>query len=228
MKLDPYPTWSPEAQPVDPRDGDLAGVADVIERIVATEGPMLLSLVIRRYIAATPNLSRAGGAIRTTMRRAAERLASTRRVELVDELSESGEEHTVLRIPDQPLLPRQRGDRSLHEIPISELAAMLVLVRFDRGVSNYTETVQRALLGALDLIRLTAATRERLLVAWRVSGRWLDDGHRDARAMTIETRPLPDNPRREQRAKPAPQSDPDVPSWQAALRGTPFTTRRSE
>jgi hypothetical protein len=225
MKLDPYVTWSPDQPPVDPRTAELGAVADCLEQLVIAEGPILLSLAIRRYIGATPDLSRAGGAIRSTMRRAVDRLVTAQRLAAHGELGSDDEHHLLLVAPEQQLMPRERADRTLGEIPVSELASMMLLVRSARGVSNYTETVQRGILSALDLKRLTGPTRDRLLAAWHVAGRWLTEGNSRPRPAAIETRPLEDLPPARSEKKAAPAADPDVPAWQAALRGPRYTSR---
>ena len=227
MNLAVYSRYDPDTPPVDPRDTDsMEAIRAAIASIVEAEGPILMPLVIRRYIQATPDLSRAGGTVRSTLTRAAEQLAARGDIEMAFELGEESPDRLVLHTADQQVTARTRDDRTLQEVPLSELAAAFLQVRRKLGMARYTERVQRQLLTLLGLKRLTEPTRERLLLAWRIADRWSNEQAMTGRTAAVETRSLPPDEDETRRRPSGEQSlPPGVMPWQAAMQSGPVTIR---
>ena len=65
-------------------------------------------------------------------------------------------------MPDQEsIIVRERGPRSLHEIPASEIAEVMLDIRLQHDLIS-KEDLFRAVLKSYSLIRLTNASEERL------------------------------------------------------------------
>ena len=161
--LAPYRAWSPRRLP-DPRTAPLAEIADGLTRIVETEGPVLDHRAFRLYTAAS-GLSRAMSAVQARYRKALKRALDARRLE--GEPDGPDATPLVLRAAGKPaLLLRERGDRTLEEIPLAELAALMRKLELDRGESSASDEERcRRVLAVHELIRLTAKSKDRLLSA---------------------------------------------------------------
>ncbi len=65
-------------------------------------------------------------------------------------------------MPDQePITVRERGSRTLHEIPATEIAEVMLDIRLQHELIS-KEDLFRAVLKSYSLIRLTSASEERL------------------------------------------------------------------
>lgn len=78
--------------------------------------------------------------------------------------SSGGLLYTVLRIPETPPVKvRDRGPRVFQEIPGSEIQAVARVVQEKTGFPSTSDMYLRAILGELDLNRLTPQVQERLV-----------------------------------------------------------------
>ena len=69
----------------------------------------------------------------------------------------------VVRLPSQPrVIVRSRGSRTLHEVPASELAGVMLEIPVNHDLIS-REELFRAVLEEYELKRLTQATENRLL-----------------------------------------------------------------
>lgn len=191
IKLTPYTQWEPASPLTEPRSLPPAQLATALTEIVAGEGPMLQALLFARYVQGVPDLSRAGRVVREALENGLTLATGRDDLEVAHELGRADAQHSVVLVPDgAQVVPRSRGERSLDEISLSELAAIFTLVRNSVGATQYTESVQRALLNELGLVRLTAPAKQRLLLAWRIADAWRDAGVRDVNEATIITEPI--------------------------------------
>ncbi|MBI1179443.1 MAG: hypothetical protein GC201_02730 [Alphaproteobacteria bacterium] len=155
----PYTEWQPT--PVaDPRAATVPQLVNGIERIAAAEGPILEDRLYALY-------ARAGDLGRIydhTRRRFTTALDYARREGLliVEKESFGSHEELVIRLPGQPsVLVRQRGSRTLHEVPASELAEVMMEIRISHDLIS-REELFRSVLEEYELKRLTQATETRL------------------------------------------------------------------
>ena len=96
-------------------------------------------------------------------------------VESEDELGVGGLIYSVVRTQSSPeVLLRDRGGRSLEEIPPSELQMIGRIVARDTGFELATEEHLRAVLDYLDLKRLTAGASDRLKDVLSRRYAWVD------------------------------------------------------
>jgi hypothetical protein len=154
--LAPWKPWRAHAL-ADPRTAALARVAEGMLEIVAAEGPVVDHRVFHIYTKAA-GLSRAAAPIVKRYRAALKRELDAGRL-LCD-----GE---VLRTPAQKAVHvRERGDRTLEEIPVDEIAALLRKLELDRGESRASDVERfRRVLEVWGLIRLTGKAKERMAAA---------------------------------------------------------------
>jgi hypothetical protein len=148
-------------QPVpDPRTAGVDAIVGPLISIIDSEGPMFCSLAYRVYAKAA-GLQRVGREIRSNLNRAV--AAAVRRGLLVmaNELGTRDQINQVVRktgVP--PVRLRTRGPRSFHEIPPSEVLALV------KGLRASTPTLEgEDLLGAVlyvwEIGRTTSQIRER-------------------------------------------------------------------
>ncbi|HZD02459.1 MAG TPA: AAA domain-containing protein [Actinomycetes bacterium] len=154
LRLEPYVSWQPTRQP-DPRTASQAALIDALTGIVAVEGPVVARRAYRLLLRAAGG-QRLGKLTRAPLNRAA--AAAVRRGLLADE-NPSGRQtqiDRVLRLPGTPKVRvRARGDRSLDEVPMSEVAALMVRLRaVDPRVTP--DEMKRAVLDAYGPVRMTS------------------------------------------------------------------------
>lgn len=163
VTLEPYDAW--EARPVgDPRATPRASIMEAMLEIVGVEGPMTASRAYALYNRAS------GGRKLTTVARAplsssAYWLGQERKVVLVRKDDIPWQDDDVLRMPDSPAVRvRELGPRTLEEVPLDEIAALLRRLRAAYGIGGANES-KRAVLDAYGLKRLTARADEYLSLA---------------------------------------------------------------
>jgi dethiobiotin synthetase len=163
VTLEPYSAW--DERPVgDPRSTPRASIMETMLEIVGVEGPMTASRAYSLYNRAS------GGRKLTTVARAPLSssvywLAQERKVVLVRKDDIPWQDDDVVRMPDSPAVRvRELGPRSLEEVPLDEIAALLRRLRAARGLQGATES-KRAVLDAYGLKRLTTRADEYLTLA---------------------------------------------------------------
>lgn len=156
----PYAAWK-LVKLADPRTASAAVIGDGLAKIIAAEGPMLDHRAFALYTRAA-GLSRASRAIVSTYAKALKLQIKAGRIEAEADLPEFPAQ--VLRMAGKPRLAlRERGDRTIDEIPVLEITALVRKLELDRGeaVASQEERFRRVL-GVYALVRLTANTKERL------------------------------------------------------------------
>jgi hypothetical protein len=155
----PYTDWQPT--PVaDPRAATVPQLVHGMARIAAAEGPILEDRLYALYARAGD----LGRILEHTRRRFTTALAHAKSEgELLIEIESFGaQEERVVRLPGQaPVVVRTRGSRSLHEIPASEIAEVMMEIRVRHDLIS-REELFRAVLDEYELKRLTQATESRL------------------------------------------------------------------
>jgi dethiobiotin synthetase len=167
VTLEPYVAWEPH--PVgDPRATPRASIMATMLEIVGTEGPMTASRAYALYNRAS------GGRKLTTVARAPLSssvywLAQERKVVLVRKDEIPWQDDDVVRMPDSPAVRvRELGPRTLEEVPLDEIAALLRRLRTAHAISGSNES-KRAVLDAYGLKRLTTRADEYLSLALGLS-----------------------------------------------------------
>jgi hypothetical protein len=142
----------------------VARVAEGLLAVVAAEGPVLDHRAFRMYTRAA-GLSRSSRDILAGYRRAVRREISSARLEA--EPDAPGATVQVLRAAGGPRLAlRERGDRTLEEIPLIEITALFRKLELDRGESFATPEARfRRVLEVYELLRLTPKAKARLDLA---------------------------------------------------------------
>ena len=155
----PYTEWQQTAV-ADPRAATVPQLVHGMEKITAAEGPILEDRLYALY-------SRAGDLGRIydhTRRRFTTALAhaKTEGILVVEVEKFGAHEEKVIRLPAQrPVIVRTRGLRTLHEVPASELAEVMMEIRVGADLIS-REELFRAVLEEYELKRLTQATESRL------------------------------------------------------------------
>ena len=163
VSLEPYTAWEP--RPVgDPRATPRPQIMTTMLEIIGAEGPMTATRAYSLYNKA------AGGKKLTSVARAPLSsavywLAQERKIVLVRKDEIPWQDDDVVRLPDSPAIRvRELGSRTLDEVPLDEIAALVSRLRAARGISGETET-KRAVLSAYGLVRLTGRADEYLGLA---------------------------------------------------------------
>lgn len=123
--LKPYKNWEPRPLP-DPLTAAMSTVLDALLDIIADEGPIQCRRVYRIYAAAA-GISEGSTALRSALNKTLYRGVQLKLLLDRDEAGSPGQIDKIVRLADSPaVVIRERGDRSLEEIPPSEIAAALV------------------------------------------------------------------------------------------------------
>lgn len=166
MKTEDYVEWTP-ARLVDPRAATAEQIIHGMEQIISAEGPVMASRVFRIF-------SRAGGLNRIyveTKRSFLHALRTAVGKGIFVAEKEASEDPTswILRLPSQKRVRiRTLGSRTLHEVPATELAEVMLEIRVENELIS-REELFRQVLGEYGLSRLTEATTNRLdfvLTTW--------------------------------------------------------------
>jgi len=163
--LAPFSPWTVRSLP-DPREAPVTRVADGFLIMVRAEGPILDHRAYKLYTRAS-GLGRASRDIRSIYEKATQILIHSGRVHADRDSSESGPDgpdSRVFRMPETTVWrPRERGDRTLEEIPLGEITALIRKLELTRGEAYENEDERfRRVLEVYDLLRLTAKSKARL------------------------------------------------------------------
>ena len=187
-----YAAWQGGGLP-DPRTAPVSQIATYLLEIVTAEGPVTADRAYRLYIRGAGS-SKVTQRARAPMEQALGRLTLRGQVE-VDELDGGGEPQQVLRLAGTPsVVVRELGERSLYEVPLSEVAELMGHKRREllgrsgsddlpaHAVADVIrqaamrraspDRVKRAVLDAYGLIRMTQAADQYLDAALAL----LDEG----------------------------------------------------
>ena len=160
----PYPEFEGPTGP-DPRNAIPARVAEGLCRIIRCEGPMLAKRAYDSYLRGC-GILRMGGDLKRRMNRALQHAMRQGLVIAEDEGGGAELVDSIVRSPDAPpVAVRERGPRSLDEIPPSELQLVARQLLIDRnGEFEFgSEAHLKAVLGVFDLKRLTTPVGVKLL-----------------------------------------------------------------
>jgi very-short-patch-repair endonuclease len=161
LVLAPYSQWILRQVP-DPHSASLSELIDVLIEIIAAEGPVVCRRAYSLYNKAAGN-SRLGRQIVHVMNRAIYRAVKLGRLVQNDEQKRGGQINQVVRVAGSPEVNvRERGPRSLEEIPPLEMAAVREkLLQDDPGLEG--EQLVRQLAAVYGIVRKTAQVRKMLL-----------------------------------------------------------------
>jgi hypothetical protein len=159
IELTPYPEWT-GAKLADPRHATMDQIEHGLRDIVAAEGPVLKDRLFTLYAKAA-GLGRVYDHTRTRLQNGLKQ--ALKQKSLVADTDNFGIfEETSLRLPEQaPIAVRERGPRSLHEIPAPETAELMLDIRLQHELIS-REDLFRSVLKTYGLIRLTKASEDRL------------------------------------------------------------------
>jgi very-short-patch-repair endonuclease len=169
----PFSGYSDSSAYPDPRDASPTNVRAHVLEIIRRDGPLLRSSVQRLYLRGCPGVSRLGKEIQRVLNRSVGVLLASGEVVLENELGGSTQEGQVLRVANTPRVrPRPVGQRSLEEIPPSELMSWLDDRRSSLGqhFSPDADDCTRYLLHRCGCHTMTLPRRKYLQ---RVFTRWL-------------------------------------------------------
>jgi very-short-patch-repair endonuclease len=160
--LAPYSPWLSRPVP-DPHSASISELIDVLTEIVNAEGPVVCRRVYSLYNKAAGN-SRLSGQIVQVMNRAVYRAVKLGRLVQNDEQKRGGQVNQVVRVAGSPAINvRERGPRSLEDIPPLEIAAVREkLMQEDPGLEQ--ERLVRQLAAVYGVVRKTPQVRKMLLV----------------------------------------------------------------
>lgn len=166
LDLKPYAEWSP-VRIADPRAATPEQFLDGFRKICADEGPIIEDRLYALYARAA-ELGRVYGPVRQKFERALRTALEAKH--LIASHKTFGAHHErVIMLPDRPPVSvRERGPRSLHEIPGTEIAEVMLAIRVEHDLIGRDELF-RAVLAAYKLKRLTQASESRLndvLTTW--------------------------------------------------------------
>jgi hypothetical protein len=164
MTLD-YTPW-PVRKTADPRKANQAQYDHGLMEILEFEGPMQALSLFQTYAKAS-GLLKVTASVRRRFERAlllAEKAGKVLIEKEPDPEVENEEDSVgwIVRLPDQPRVRlRTRGERGFAEIPMSELAALVLEIRTADELAG-REDIYRAVLEHYELQKLTALVRRRL------------------------------------------------------------------
>jgi len=170
FELPPYEAWKPRPLP-DPRSARRSEVAEGLIEIVSVEGPITCERLYSLYARAV-GISRVGRHIQSSFNKSLHAAVKAGEMQQRDECAKRSLSDRIVWIAGtSPVLLRVRGPRNLHEIPLSETAALMErVVDKDRGRID-RDSLFREVLRRYELRNMTARARERLEAAllWRES-----------------------------------------------------------
>jgi len=156
----PYEAWQGSGLP-DPRTTAVSPIATYLLEIVTAEGPVTADRAYRLYIRGAGS-SKVTQRARAPMEQALGRLTLRGQVE-VDKLDNVGDVQQVLRLAGTPpVVVRELGERSLYEVPLSEIAELLRHTRDGLTGSATAGQPAHAVAGVIQQAALRRASPERL------------------------------------------------------------------
>ena len=158
--VQPYENWQSRRLP-DPKLATPAEVLRGILDIVKAEGPIMVIRVYQLY-AKSAGISRVGKAVRLALNQALTVAVRQGMIVVDDELSSRDRLSSVARLPDTPpIVPRTLGDRSLDQVPPSEIAHVMRSIQTQESRIN-REALYREVLNHYGLRRMTQHVFEQL------------------------------------------------------------------
>jgi very-short-patch-repair endonuclease len=164
-----YRAWPPSSLP-DPRTAPLKDVSKGLVEIVTIEGPILCYRAYRLYVAAA-GIAKVGKLVRSALNQAMHKAVSYGVLQEVNEFGLRDQIHKVVRPSGSPSISlRKRGDRTIEEIPPTELAHLMdEAVRLNPALAHARpEDLFRLVLDAYELVRLTGNAQVALTRAWEI------------------------------------------------------------
>jgi very-short-patch-repair endonuclease len=165
-----YRHWQSHPLP-DPRTANLNEIIDGLLEIVSAESPIICHRVYHLY-ASSIGIGRIGHQIRSTFNRAISAAIRSQKVEQADDCHSRDQLNKVVRLYGAPTESlRSRGNRSLEEIPPSEIAILIkrILESASLNVETEQEKIFRTVLDFYGLVRMTDGVRKILRLALKIS-----------------------------------------------------------
>jgi len=163
----PYERWRPRPVP-DPHHAEPVRLVPEILDIVSVEGPILSRRVFQLYARAA-SIQRLRREVASGLSLALDQAIREGRLIVEADRVINGEQQWVLRTPEQAsVLLRKGGDRSLDDIPLTEIAAAMTYISAREGFTSQDELF-RSCLSLFGLKRLTENVRQTLETVWRRS-----------------------------------------------------------
>jgi very-short-patch-repair endonuclease len=158
-RINRFEAWKPHYLP-DPRTARQSELIDAMVEIVSAEGPILSRRLYQLIVKASGG-KRVSKVARSSLNRAQVQAVKSGRLLVSNPAELQGEIVKVVRLPGMAqVLLRERGERSLEEIPIDEIAA---LAQYLREVGEDAQSdIKRAILDRYGLVRMTPGVREHL------------------------------------------------------------------
>ena len=159
-----YSVWRGERLP-DPRTTRRSQVARRLQEIVEVEGPVTTDRAYKVFIRGAGS-TRVTAPVEEALDTAVRLLRSE--IETMEFSVVGGPVQTVLRLPNQPtVLVREIGPREIYEVPLDEIAALMVnALTTHRAIPG--ESIKRFVLDTHGLVRLTPRVNRFLETAWRL------------------------------------------------------------
>ncbi len=154
----------------DPRTATQREVQDALLKIVSAHGPMPCHYAYQIY-AQYADIGRLSKPMRRALNRAAAAAVRAGLIEQENEYQTKDQINRIVRIAGSPkVVMRPRGDRTLYDIPPSEIAALMWnITGKSKVVGHYSrEIIFRRVLEGYDLIRLTEKAKGVLEVAYQI------------------------------------------------------------
>lgn len=167
IKIDllPYDIWTPR-RVADPRGASQVQFMDGLVEILEVQAPMQGLFLFQTY-AKAGGLMKITQPVRSRFMRAVKEAekAGTLIIEIQNDTEADGPDDPVgwiIRLADQkPVRMRELGDRSFAEVPLSELAALVLEIRCADDLMG-REGIARSVLDHYGLQKLTALVSRRL------------------------------------------------------------------
>jgi very-short-patch-repair endonuclease len=159
----------------DPRQAGSAEVVEGLRRIIAIEGPMLTKRAYDIYLRGC-GIRSVGRDIKHAMNKALQLAVRRGAVLSEDESGKGGLLYSIVRssgIP--PVIARERGPRSLDEIPPSELQLIVRRLCTKSGIKPGSDASLRATLEFLELKNLTTQVGSAILAALQRRFSYVDE-----------------------------------------------------
>ncbi len=167
--LAPYVHWDVDRILPSPTSASTTDRINGLVEIVRLEGPVQAERVFTLFVKSA-GMAKVGKSIKTALNVAL--TAALRGGVIVSEnsLNEAGNVPLTLRLPDQPKVnPRSIGPRNFHEVPPSEVAALIASIRAEYPYDE-AEEVCRKVLATYGLKKVTTKTWERFRQCDRIKG----------------------------------------------------------
>jgi very-short-patch-repair endonuclease len=155
----------------DPRTASPHNIKGALRQILERDAPLARASLYRLYIEGTPDVQRAGKAVRQAINQALGAMLRADEVVQENEFGDSSSDGLVVRLTGTaPVRERPAGARDLTDIPPSELLLVLERISPQHAGERDEEVVCRRLLDHYGYTRLTAARRKHLRRVLRLLG----------------------------------------------------------